>query len=70
MYSKHTLIQGDDFTGNVNFTCEGWASVIFGDVNLAVEPWNKELQSVYADPMPNPAPKAIDAQRVTGLPSC
>ena len=42
----------------------------FGDANFAVEPSNKELQSVYADPMPNPAPKAIDAQRVTGLPSC
>lgn len=23
---------------------------------------------MYADPMPNPAPKATDAQRVTGLP--
>lgn len=44
--------------------------MIFGDANFVVEPSNNELQSVYADPMPNPAPKAIDAQRVTGLPSC
>ena len=43
--------------------------MIPGVANFAGDPSNKREQSVYADPMPTPAPKATDAQRVTGLPS-
>lgn len=46
----------------------GVSDEILGEANLAGEPSKKWEQSVYADPMPNPAPKATDAQRVTGLP--
>lgn len=47
----------------------GVSDEILGEANLEGEPSKKWEQSVYADPMPNPAPKATDAQRVTGLPS-
>jgi hypothetical protein len=43
--------------------------MISGVANFAGDPSNKREQSVYADPMPKPAPKATDAQRVTGVPS-
>lgn len=41
-------------------------SVTLGEVWL--DPSNFWEQSEYADPIPTPAPKAIDAQRVTGEP--
>lgn len=44
-------------------------SIILGAANFAGDPSNKREHSVYADPMPNPAPKATEAQRLTGLPS-
>ena len=43
-------------------------SVILGAANFAGDPSNKREHSVYADPIPTPAPKATDAQRETGLP--
>lgn len=46
----------------------GVSDEILGEAKLEGEPSKKWEQSVYADPMPNPAPKATDAQRVTGLP--
>ena len=51
--------------------CPTWGagvSVILGAANFAGDPSNKREHSVYADPIPTPAPKATDAQRETGLP--
>lgn len=42
--------------------------MLLGAVNFGGVPSNKREQSEYADPMPTPAPKATDAQRVTGVP--
>lgn len=39
-----------------------------GGVHFGVDPSNMLEHSVYAVPMPTPAPKATDAHRVTGLP--
>lgn len=50
-----------------NYTLEIGASEMLG-VNFDEDPSNFWEHSVYADPMPTPAPKATDAQRVTGLP--
>lgn len=42
--------------------------MLLGAVNFGGVASDKREQSVYADPMPTPAPKATDAQRVTGVP--
>lgn len=43
-------------------------SEVLGLANFAGDPSNLYEHSVYAEPIPTPAPKATDAQRVTGLP--
>lgn len=55
----------------MNLTCEAGETgefKILGGADLAGNPPNFWEHSVYADPIPIPAPKATDAQRVTGLP--
>lgn len=44
------------------------ASSSFGGANFGEYPPKRQEQSVYADPIAIPAPKATDAHRVTGLP--
>ena len=48
--------------------CNSSGALEVGGTNFAVDPSKIREQSVHADPMPTPAPKAIDAQRVTGVP--
>lgn len=53
-------------TAKVTFEIESTEAV---GVNFAGATSNFWEHSVYADPSPIPAPKATDAQRVTGLPA-
>ena len=66
-YHQHTWEAGTlgVFRG-VN--CSWALDVFLGHSIFAGDPWKIWEQSVYADPMPTPAPKATDAQRDTGDP--
>lgn len=67
-YHQHTWEAGT--LGGVfrGVNCSWALDVFLGHSIFAGDPWKIWEQSVYADPMPTPAPKATDAQRDTGDP--